>query len=102
MEINQVLLDEFAMRLHVAHRAVRERRISATTSEIVEKSIKSIHDECKLTNGYIMSGEEIKGRSLERYYRRKAAGLCPNCGGPRTDQYVICAKCRDKARRRNK
>lgn len=30
----------------------------------------------------------------QTYHTRKAAGLCPRCGGPRTEPQVICLPCR--------
>lgn len=39
-------------------------------------------------------GEEINRDRRERYAARKAAGLCPKCGGEREPGFVKCKKCR--------
>lgn len=31
---------------------------------------------------------------MTRYQQRKEQGLCPQCGGPRTDKHINCAECR--------
>lgn len=31
-----------------------------------------------------------------RYQKRHMQGLCPLCGEPATDEYVLCRACRDK------
>lgn len=38
--------------------------------------------------------EAILERMRKRYYARKAAGICPNCGGPRGER-VYCPACRE-------
>jgi hypothetical protein len=36
------------------------------------------------------------------YHRRKAAGLCPMCGGPREEKaFVQCGRCRRRDRKRD-
>lgn len=36
---------------------------------------------------------------MSSYHERKAAGLCPKCGGVRDDdRYIACSKCRNHAR----
>lgn len=35
-------------------------------------------------------------RKMDRYHERKAAGLCPVCGGERDRETVSCSRCLEK------
>lgn len=35
---------------------------------------------------------------LKKYNRRLKEGVCPKCGGKRTDHWIICETCKEKAR----
>lgn len=39
-------------------------------------------------------------RTHKTYHRRRAAGLCPECGGKRDTNYLVCSTCLDKRRER--
>lgn len=97
-EIDKMLLDEFALRLHISHKAIRSGAISAALDEAIDKVMRSLHNEGALVSGRMLTSEDEKRRLIDRYYQRKNAGLCPVCGGSRTDNHITCTKCRMRAR----
>lgn len=42
------------------------------------------------------------GRSRRRYAIRILSGRCPGCGGERDESFVLCERCRSRARKRSR
>lgn len=89
--------------LLVALHAKAKGRLSATTAEIIRRTMQAIHSANRLAAGKIKHSDLLdagaEDSAKERRQRRKAQGLCIDCGREADAGYATCSACREKRRR---
>ena len=95
------VLEDYLKMLSIAFQARQDGRLFATTKEIIEKTMEALHYANRLAAGKVGRSDLLNGKRdkyQEKRRKRKAEGLCVDCGKPAESGYVTCASCRVERR----
>lgn len=83
-------IEEFALRLHVGARAIKQKRVRASIAELIEGALESVRAE-RLSQAYWNS---IMQTRKAKKQQRAMSKLCVRCGvRESTPGFNMCAMC---------